>query len=124
MATTNCTSACFTCANIRTITDAAQIGYINENFAAIREQLEKLCALVDKYITVNGLDGNGQCITNVKYCPNDIHSAVPVSAVEELIRVALNGSNKCSCEGCKTGNKPCLPYKQDKNCNTTIPNAY
>ena len=119
MATTNCTSACFTCANIRTITDAAQIGYINENFAAIREQLEKLCALVDKYITVNGLDGNGQCITNVKYCPNDIHSAVPVSAVQELIREALSGST-AACTGCGT---VCQPNKQDKTCASFVPNA-
>lgn len=123
MATTNCTSSCFTCANIRTITDAAQVGYINENFAALREQLEKLCALVDKYITVNGLDANGQCVTNVKYCPNDIHSAVPISAVQELIREALAGT-ATTCNGCATGCKACSPHKHDRNCASFIPNAH
>lgn len=123
MATTNCSSACFTCASLRTITDAAQVGYINENFAAIREQLEKLCALVDKYITVNGIDANGQCVTNVKYCENDPHSAVPISAVQELIRAALL-SDSTQCNGCKTGCKSCSPQKHDCNCSTSIPNAY
>lgn len=121
--TTNCTSVCYSCRDIRTIASATDIGFINENFAALNDRIDKLCALLDKYITLDGLDANGQCLTNVKSCPDDPHSAVPVSAVQELIRAALAGT-ATQCNGCKTGCNVCSPHKYDRNCGTMIPNAY
>lgn len=101
----NCREECFSCRDIREIADTQDIGAINENFDTLRDQVQELCDKLNLYITADGLDADGKCITNVKDCCADPSSAMPRSAIEDLIK-SLTPKNDCStteptvtCEG-------------------------
>lgn len=113
----NCREECFSCKDIREIADTQDIGAINENFDTLRDQVQDLCDKLNLYITTTGLDADGKCVTNVKDCCDDPSSAMPRSAVEEMIRDMM--TTKTTCGTCHKAHSHC-------GCNTYggLPNAY
>ena len=95
-----CDNSCLSCSDVRTIASAADIGFINENFAQLQKELDAALTFIKLYLVKDGcsdntMDANFGCITNVNDCPCDVTSAMPRSAIEAMIDEKIADRHSC-----------------------------
>lgn len=95
-----CTNECLSCSDIREIASASDVGFINENFASLKADLDAALAFIKLYLVKDGcskdtLDANFGCVTNVRDCCDDPTSAMPRESVEAMIRKLIAEQHSC-----------------------------
>ena len=115
-----CDNTCLSCSDVREIASAADIGFINENFAQLQKELDAALSFIKLYLVKDGcsdstIDANFGCVTNVKDCPCDPNTAMPRDAIEAMIREMLADKNSCKTKKLPRECDP-LPRKQLKDC--------